>query len=150
MSENNWFWFRFSTPRVCEFKLPLGTPWTHQKPDWLLTYFARNEYILVLAALTRAVGWKSTELREISTHTICFLVHKLMPIRCLNPQPSMVKNWSQQEFFLRYLKYIGISHIVALCNSSILSITVSLAATLLTYGWSMYWYNKQMFGQMGI
>ena len=88
-------------------RLWIRTPlWNNQNELKLYgkcTYFAQIDYILVLAALTWAVGWKSTTMREISTHTICFPVYKSMPNRCLNPQPSVVKNWSQQDFFLRYL-----------------------------------------------
>ena len=54
----------------------LGTPLEHWDLIWFSTYFPQNDFILVLAALTRAVGWKSTKFREISTHTICFPVHK--------------------------------------------------------------------------
>ena len=76
--------------------------WNNQndfKTNGKCTYFAQIDYILVLAALTRAVGWKSTAMREISTHTICFPVHKSMPSGCPNPQPSVVKNRSYQKKF---------------------------------------------------
>ena len=92
-----WLWY-FTTVHK-SMHIPLVSPKVTQKVDWKCTYFAQIDYILVLAALTRAVGWKSTAMREISTHMICFPVHKSMPIRCPNPQPSVVKNWSQKNFF---------------------------------------------------
>ena len=99
MSQSIWFLFRFFTPRVCELGLPLGTPWTPQKLDWMLSYFADCIQILVLAALSWADGWKSTAIRKITTEPIQVKLLLIVPIRCPNPQSSGVKNRSQQPNF---------------------------------------------------
>ena len=51
----------------------------------------------MLAALARADGRNSIAMRKISTKPIWFPVHKSMPIRCPNSQPSVVKNQSYQK-----------------------------------------------------
>ena len=107
MSQSIWFLFRFFTPRVCELGLPLGTPWTPQKLDWMLSYFADCIQILVLAALSWADGWKSTAIRKITTEPIQVKLLLIVPIRCPNPQSSGVKNRSQQPNFFE-IPNIGI------------------------------------------
>ena len=74
----------------------------------LYTYFAHDDNILVLAARTWAVGWKSMAMCKISTKTNQVIMLQAVPIRCLNPQPRMVILAEPTKFFfLRYLKYIG-------------------------------------------
>ena len=111
MSQSIWFLFRFFTPRVCELGLPLGTPWTPQKLDWMLSYFADCIQILVLAALSWADGWKSTAIRKITTEPIQVKLLLIVPIRCPNPQSSGVKNRSQQPNFFEIpnkgISYLG-------------------------------------------
>ena len=65
----------------------------------LYSYFAPNDYILVLAALTRADGRKSTKMRKITTEPIQVKLLQIVPIRCPKPQPSGVKNRSHQPNF---------------------------------------------------
>ena len=83
---------------------PLWASKVTRKMDWLHSFFARNKYILVLAALTQAVGWKSTAMCKISTKPNQVIMLLAVPIRCPNPQPPVVKNQSQQIFFLEIPK----------------------------------------------
>ena len=89
-TDQNWFYFLIlMTLMIAHSGLWIRTPLWNNQNDLKLygkcTYFAQIDYILVLAALTWAVGWKSTAMRKITIHTIWFPAHKLMPIRCPNP-----------------------------------------------------------------
>ena len=75
---------------------------------FILHYFFWSETVW-----TWAVGWKSTAMCKISTKPNQVIMLQAIPIRCPNPQPRVVKNLSQQLFFLekpnvhRYLwKYV--------------------------------------------
>ena len=67
--------------------------------DRLNSYFAPNDYILVLAALSRPTGQKSMVMRKISTRPNEVSMLQVVPIRCPNSQPSGVRDWSQQPIF---------------------------------------------------
>ena len=67
--------------------------------DRLNSYFAPNDYILVLAALSRPTGQKSMVMRKISTRPNEVSMLQVVPIRCPNSQPSGVRDWSQQPNF---------------------------------------------------
>ena len=74
--------------------------------DQLCSYFAQNDFSLVLAALSWPTGRKSMAMRKISTQSNQVSMLQSVPIRCPNPQPSVV-NWSEQLFFLEIPK-VGI------------------------------------------
>ena len=67
--------------------------------DQLCSYFAQDDYSLVLAALSWPTGRKSMAMCKISTQPNQVSMLQGVPIRCPNPQPSVVKNWSEQLFF---------------------------------------------------
>ena len=126
MSQSIWFLFRFFTPRVCELGLPLGTPWTPQKLDWMLSYFADCIQILVLAALSWADGWKSTAIRKITTEPIQVKLLLIVPIRCPNPQSSGVKNRSQQPNFFEIPNVdMYVLVLIYMCTCTIKSVRIS-------------------------
>ena len=68
--------------------------------DQLCSYFAQDDYILVLAALSWPMGRKSMAMHKISTQSNQVSMLQGVPIRCPNLQPSVVKNWSELLFFL--------------------------------------------------
>ena len=99
-----WFWY--FTTLGCRFRQLLGTHWSHQKHAWMLSYFAQSQYILVRLGWSGWMGRKSMVMCKISTTPNQASMLQIVPIMCPTPQPSVVKNWSKQEFFLRYLMYI--------------------------------------------
>ena len=86
----------------------LGHWFMDWQTDQLCSYFAQDDYSLVLAALSWPTGRKSMAMRKISTQSNQVSMLQGVPIRCPNPQPSVVKNWSEQLFFLE----IPIVHII--------------------------------------
>ena len=99
-----WFWY--FTMLSYGFGQLLGKHWSRQKHAWMLSYFAQSQYILVRLGWSGWMGRKSMVMCKISTTPNQASMLQIVPIMCPTPQPSVVKNWSQQEFFLRYLMYI--------------------------------------------
>ena len=95
--------------------MPKGLGHTLQHWDliWFSTYFPQNDYILVLAALSQAVGRKSMVMRKISTKPNQVSMLQGVPIRCLDSQTHRVKNRSQQKFKLEcYIHPIHIHKLI--------------------------------------
>ena len=76
--------------------------------DSLYSYFAPKDYILVQAALTRAVGWKSTWPRKITKHSIKFLrcsgcaqyLSELTKPRRKKSEPTKKKFWDTYCWYI--------------------------------------------------
>ena len=66
--------FNFNLPRsINRCPKPIETPKTTQKPDWVCSYFAQNEYILVRLGWSGRTGRKSMAMHKITKHSIKFL-----------------------------------------------------------------------------
>ena len=59
---------------------------------WKHRYLTWSWYTLALAVLGLTSGWKSIRLCQVTTEPIQDLLLQVVPIRCPNSQPSMVKN----------------------------------------------------------